>query len=311
MIATITLNASIDKAYFMDGAMKNGTVMRVAEIRNSAGGKGLNVARVIRRCKEEVLASGLVGGYNGKYLEALLDQDGIRHDFDHVRGETRSCINILDRQFGSTEYLEPGCEVSREEEERFLARFPEIIKDSSVVTLSGSVPRGMSRDIYRKLAVMAKEAGKPVILDTSGELLEKGIQAVPTVVKPNRDELEMLSGAKICGMEDLLVQAGGIAAQGIPYVVVSLGSDGALLFCGEGTFLGRPPKVEAVNTVGCGDAMVGALAVALHRKYKPKKALQFAVAVAAANAMSPNTGDFAPEDCEKLLGEVTVEEVAP
>lgn len=309
MITTITLNASIDKAYSMDREIENGTVMRVASIHNSAGGKGLNVARVIRLCKEDVLASGLVGGYNGKYLEALLDQDGIRHDFDHIEGETRSCINILDKTFGSTEYLEPGCEVSKAEEEKFLSRFPGIIKDSSVVTISGSVPRGMSKDIYQKMTAMAKDAGKQVILDTSGELLKKGMQACPAVVKPNKDEMEMLFQVKIRGMEDVIVHAEKIAEKGIGYVVVSLGGDGALMVCKDGIFHGKPPKVTVVNTVGCGDSMVGALAVALHRKYDAKKALQFAVAVATANAMTANTGDFEPEVCEKLVGGVKIEDV--
>lgn len=308
MITTITLNASIDKAYYMDCAIENGTVMRVKSIRNSAGGKGLNVARVIRLCKEKVKASGLAGGYNGKYLENLLEKDGISNDFDHIRGETRSCINILDGQFGSTEYLEPGCPVTEEEAERFLKRFPDIIKDSSVVTLSGSVPQGMEKDIYQKLISIAKGEGKQVILDTSGELLEKGILACPTVVKPNKDEMEMLFGTKIHGMDDVVTNAKRIFHQGIPYVVVSLGGDGALMVCGEGVFQGKPPKVEVVNTVGCGDSMVGALAVALHRGEKPKEALRFAVAVATANAMSPNTGDFDPEVCGKLVNEVEIAE---
>lgn len=309
MITTITLNASIDKAYYMDRAIENGTVMRVKSIRNSAGGKGLNVARVIRLCNEEVKASGLVGGYNGKYLENLLEKDGIYNDFNHIQGETRSCINILDGQFGSTEYLEPGCPVTEEEEEQFLKRFPEITRDSSVVTLSGSVPQAMEKDIYQRLISIAKSEGKQVILDTSGELLKRGILACPTVVKPNKDEMEMLFGTKIYGIEDVVANAKRIFHQGIPYVVVSLGGDGALMVCKEGVFHGKPPKVEVVNTVGCEDSMVGALAVALHRKEKPKEALRFAVAVATANAMSPNTGDFDPEVCGKLVNEVEIAEL--
>lgn len=306
MITTITLNASIDKAYYMDRAIENGTVMRVGDVRNSAGGKGLNVARVIRLCHGDVLASGLVGGYNGSYLEKLLENDGIRHDFDHIQGETRSCINILDGEFGSTEYLEPGCAVTKEEEERFLKRFPKIIGDSSVVTLSGSVPRGVETDIYQKLITAAKREGKQVILDTSGELLERGILACPTVVKPNREEMEMLFHTKIHGMEDVIVHAKKIFDQGIPYVVISLGGDGALMVCGDGVFQGKPPKVDVVNTVGCGDSMVGALAVALERRQKPGEALRFAVAVATANALSPHTGDFKPEVCEEIVDKVQI-----
>ena len=86
MITTVTLNASIDKAYHMECSIENGTVMRVKSVHNSAGGKGLNVARIVHLCGEEVLATGLVGGYNGKYLEAMLTEDGIAHDFVYIDG---------------------------------------------------------------------------------------------------------------------------------------------------------------------------------------------------------------------------------
>lgn len=309
MITTVTLNASIDKAYYMEGSIENGTVMRVKAVHNSAGGKGLNVARAVHLCGEDVLATGLVGGYNGKYLEALLDKDGVSRDFVHIQGETRSCINILDEAYGSTEYLEPGCPVTGQEIQQFLGRFPEIIKDSSVVTMSGSVPAGMGKDIYKELTDIIKRAGKQVILDTSGELLRMGIEGCPTVVKPNQDELEMLFHTKITGREDVIARARKIHERGIPYVVISLGGDGALMACRDGVFQAAPPKIEAVNTVGCGDSMVGAMAAALHRGWEPEKMLRYAVAVASANALSPNTGDFDPADSERLFGQITCEKI--
>ena len=112
MITTVTMNTSIDKAYFMDHEVQNGTVMRVSRCRNSAGGKGLNVARAVKLCGEKVQATGLAGGVNGKYLESLLEKDEVQYQFLHIAGETRCCINILDECYGSTEYLEPGCEVA-------------------------------------------------------------------------------------------------------------------------------------------------------------------------------------------------------
>lgn len=309
MITTVTLNASIDKAYYMEKIIENGTVMRVAAVRNTAGGKGLNVARNVKLCDEKVHATGLVGGYNGKYLESLLKKDEITYEFEHIKGETRSCINILDPKYRSTEYLEPGCEVSEEEEESFLTHFPEIIKDSDVVTLSGSVPKGISKEIYRKLVELAKESGKQVILDTSGELLEHGMEGRPSMVKPNQDELELLFHTKIESREQVISYAKEIHAKGIPYVVISLGGEGALLVCDKGVFQGIPPKVEVENTVGCGDSMVAAFAVAFSRKYEPKEALAYAVSVATANAMSPNTGDFDPAVSEELKKKVQMIEL--
>jgi len=292
MITTVTLNTSIDKAYYMDGIIQNGKVMRVSSCRNTAGGKGLNVARIITLCGEEVKATGFAGGYNGAYLEALLTKDSINHHFIHIQGETRSCINILDKKYGSTEYLEPGCEVTEAEEGEFLKSFKQIIRDSEVITISGSVPKGLSPDFYQNLISQAKEEGKSVILDTSGKLLESGLKARPTMVKPNRDEIGMLFGVRITGLSDVIDYAKKIHEMGIPYVVISLGGEGALFVCDDGIYLGRPPKIDVVNTVGCGDSMVGAFAVALKRGYESRQALRFAVAIAAANALSPSTGYF-------------------
>ncbi|KYH29279.1 MULTISPECIES: 1-phosphofructokinase [Clostridium] len=306
MITTVTLNASIDKAYYMDGIIENGKVMRVASCRNSAGGKGLNVARIVKLCGSEVQATGFVGGFNGKYLEALLDIDGIPHNFKHVKGETRSCINILDKKYGSTEYLEPGCEITSEEESQFIELFPNIIKNSSIITISGSIPKGVSKDIYAQMVLIAKKMGKHVLLDTSGELLKRGIKSCPTMVKPNKDELEQLFHIKIKGIEDVIRYAKKIFDFGIPYVIISLGSDGALMVCKEGVFLGSPPVVEVVNTVGCGDSMVGAFAVALERNIPSNEILRYAIAVATANAMSTNTGDFDPDICRKIINDVNI-----
>lgn len=309
MITTVTLNASVDKAYHMEDEIVNGTVMRVKTCRNSAGGKGLNVARVIKLCGADVKATGLIGGFNGQYLESMLDEDGILHEFGHVNGETRSCINILDPKYKSTEYLEPGFVVSSEEIERYLDEFRQIITDSDVVTISGSTPTGLEKDIYQKIVKIIKEEGKQVILDTSGELLQKGLLAKPTMVKPNQDEIETLFDIKVNSLQDVIDAAKKIYDMGIPYVVISLGGEGALIVCSTGIYQAIPPKMEVMNTVGCGDSMVGAFAVALEKKKKPEEALAYAVAVGSANAMSLNTGDFDPELSKEILSKVTIQKI--
>lgn len=307
MITTVTMNASIDKAYYISQAIENGTVMRVKTCFNSAGGKGLNVARIVKLCGGLVQATGLVGGFNGQYLESLLDKDLIPHNFLHIQGETRSCINILDEKYGSTEYLEPGCEVTAEEELAFMEKFPEIIQDSNVVTISGSIPKGMKTDIYGRLISIAKSMGKQVILDSSGETLREGIPCLPTIVKPNQDEIQQFFQVSIHNIEEEIIYAQKIYDLGIPYVVISLGEDGALMICKDGVFQGKPPKVQVINTVGCGDSMVGALAVSMELEHSPQEALKHAVAVATANALSPHTGHFDKKHYQRLMKEVQVE----
>lgn len=300
MITTVTLNASVDKAYLMEKEIVGGTVMRVQKCRNSAGGKGLNVSRVIDLCGSNVKATGLVGGYNGKYLEQLLEEDGIAHEFGHVAGETRSCINILDPKFSSTEFLEPGCTVTPEELDAFLEAFPSIIADSDVVTMSGSIPAGVPKDIYKTLTLIAKKERKTVLLDTSGEVLREGLAAKPDLIKPNKDELQDLFGREVSSLEDVLECAKELRETGIEYVVVSMGGDGSLLLCEEGVFRAVTPEIEVVNTVGCGDSMIGGFAVAFEQGKSPAEALRYASAVATANALSPNTGNFDPAVLEEL-----------
>ena len=307
MITTVTMNAALDKAYFLEKEIVNGTVMRVARCHTTVGGKGLNVARAISICGAKVQATGLVGGFNGQYLESLLDQDGIPHRFGHVAGETRSCINILDPGYGSTEYLEPGFTVSPEEEQAFMKAFPDIIRESDVVTISGSLPGGVKKDIYAKMITIAKAMGKKVLLDSSGDTLKASLAAGPTLVKPNQDEIRQITEGEITSEKDLIRAGKKIHGMGISYVVISLGKEGALLICNEGVFKGHTPQVKAVNAVGCGDSMLGAFAVAFEKGYTPGQALKYAIAVASGNAMSPDTGHFDYEQCEKLFEMVTVE----
>lgn len=310
MITTITLNVSVDKSYYIKGSVQPGTVARVQKCINTAGGKGLNVSRIVDFCGEEVLATGFSGGFNGAYVEDMLTKDGIKNKFTKTQAETRSCINILAEDETSTEYLEPGAEVSKEEVLRFLKDFEEILEDSDLVTISGSIPAGVPKDIYAILIKKIKAYGKQVILDTSGDYLKEGIKAGPTMIKPNDEELEAVLGIKIENRDQTIEAAKKMReTYGIKYVVVSLGGDGALVVCEEGIFHGKPPKLKAINTVGCGDSMVGAFAVALKQKMNIKDALTYAIAVSAANAINPETGHIRMEDVKHIYPDVVIKKL--
>jgi len=310
MITTVTLNVAIDKAYQIQGVLTPGEVMRVTQCINTAGGKGLNVAKVVALCKEDVMATGFAGGHTGAHVEELLDEAGVANEFVKIKGESRCCINILDENSKSTEFLEPGATVSDAEIRVFKTLFKELIAKSDVITISGSVPKGVPTTIYADMVNMAKEQRKKVILDTSGELLKEGIKALPSMVKPNIDELEFLLGTKISSRDQVVEAAVKLHKQGIPYVVVSLGGEGALMVCNQGVYRGVPPKLDAVNTVGCGDSMIAAFAVSFSREFDEEEALRFATAVSAANAMSPKTGDFDEAVFKRIYPPVIVEKFA-
>ena len=309
MILTVTLNTSIDKLYLLDNMLPE-TVMRVKEVHNTAGGKGLNVSRVAAGLGEPVTATGFVGGFNGQYLESLISSPLIRCAFTHVQGETRSCINCWDLSSGrSTEYLEPGQPVSQEDINRFLADFDACLPEADVVTISGSAPQGVPDHLYAELIRRCRAAGLPVLLDTSGSRLISAVGEKPDFIKPNEDEIAQLTGKPFSGAEEALQALISLHGDGIPCAVLSMGGDGALLVCDQGVFRGRPPRITPKNTVGCGDSMVAGFAVGFARRLPVEETFRMALAVSAANALSLFTGDFDPADYERLLPQVVIEKI--
>ena len=309
MILTVTLNTSIDKLYLMDSIHPE-TVMRVKEVHNTAGGKGLNVSRVAAKLQEPVTAMGFVGGFNGQYLESLISSPLVRCAFTHVQGETRSCINCWDLSNGrSTEYLEPGQPVTQEDIDRFLTDFSARLPEADVVTISGSVPRGVPEDFYCELIRRSRAAGIPVLVDTSGSRLIASVKEKPLFIKPNEDEIAQLTGHSVSGREEAVKALTGLHRDGIPYVVLSMGEEGALLSCDRGVFHGKPPRITPRNTVGCGDSMVAGFAVGFARRLPIEETFRMALAVSAANALSLFTGDFDPADYDRLYPEVLIEKL--
>ena len=306
MILTVTLNAAIDKRYAVEG-YQEGQVNRVKECSYVPGGKGLNVSKPASIYGAEVVATGFVGGHAGNYIEDSLKPFGIKSEFYHVEAESRSCINIWDEvNHVQTEFLEPGFTLTEKDFDGFEQKFRTLVKDAKIVAMSGSVPKGLDGTAYQRLVRIVKEAGKPVILDTSGQLLEMGIQAVPTLIKPNIDEIRMLTG-KICdNISDIIEAAKEIHRNGVEIVAVSLGADGSLVVGEEGTFRAEVPKIDAVNTVGCGDAMIAGFAIGMEEGLSIPEMLRKASAVSAAAAMREETGFFCMEDMENLLPEIKI-----
>ncbi len=306
MILTVTLNAAIDKRYVVE-EFKTGEVNRVKECTYTPGGKGLNVSKPLAIAGAEVVATGFVGGHAGNYIEEELTPFGIKSAFFHMKAESRSCINIWDEKNQmQTEFLEPGFTVEQEDFERFQKQFSQLVERADVVAMSGSVPKGLNGTAYQRLVKICKDAGKKVILDTSGRLLEMGIQALPTMIKPNLDEIRMLTGKNCDRMEDMIEAAKEIHKKGVEVVAVSLGGDGSLVVCEEGVYRARVPKINAVNTVGCGDSMIAGFALGMSEGLTLEETLKKASAISAAAALREETGFFVKEDMERIYPQVEI-----
>ena len=299
MILTVTLNAAIDKRYVME-KFQQGRVNRVKECVYVPGGKGLNVSKPAAIAGAEVVATGFLGGYAGRYIEETLKPFGVKTAFYYVQAESRSCINIWDEQgHVQTEILEPGFTLTRE-------HFKSLVQKADVITMSGSVPRGLDENVYQSLVKICKDAGKRSILDTSGRFLMRGIEAGPTMIKPNLDEIRMLTGKSCKKLEEVIEAAKEIHAGGVEIVAVSLGEKGSFVVCNEGVFRAKVPKIGAVNTVGCGDSMVAGFALGLAQGLPIEETLRLASAISVASALREETGFFAKEDMEQIYPQTQI-----
>lgn len=306
MITTITLNAAIDKTYYLP-SFQPGKVSRVATVHAFPGGKGLNVARVAHLLGEPVLASGFVGGHNGEFIRQELDKQGIRHDFVTVEGESRLCLNIIDETSRtSTELLEPGPVITDDHIEAMKRKVRQLAAASSIVAFSGSIPKGAPAAIYAELAAIAKAEGARVFLDTSGDPLLEGIKAQPYLIKPNEEEVAKLIGRPPERESDLYDSVRRLMEQGIECVVVSLGAAGSLAGIRGELYRVTAPSLDAVNTVGCGDAFVAGMAVAVSRGKNAEEALRLATAAGSANALTEQAGNVRLHDVQRFLHEVAI-----
>ncbi|GGH32101.1 1-phosphofructokinase [Paenibacillus segetis] len=292
MITTVTLNAAIDKTYYVS-QFGPGHVHRVSRQIAEPGGKGINVAKVISLLGGKVAATGFIAGSSGSFIENSLMDRGIQTSFVRVPGESRVCLNIIDESNGSsTELLEQGPSVDQVAVKDIKETVHRLALQSSIVVLSGSLPPGAPAQLYADLIDIVKSTHARVFLDTSGAALNSGLQAQPYFVKPNEHELAAFLGRDQLAPTEWAEAAHKLAAEGIAQVCVTLGSRGSIaIIDGEGYHI-TPPTIQAVNTVGCGDSFVAGMAYAEERGDSPAEKLRIASAVAAANAMSDKAGHF-------------------
>ena len=309
MILTVTMNPSIDISYPLE-TLHLDTVNRVDKVSKTAGGKGLNVTRVLAEIGDPVSATGLIGGSTGQFILDHLDQE-IGKEFFEIQGETRNCIAIL-HEGQQTEILEKGPSVSEEEGQAFLSHFEALLPDVAVVAISGSLPAGLPVDYYVKLVERAKKARKPVVLDCSGVSLEKALAAPikPTVIKPNNEELSQLLGYEVTKDLDQLKEVlQSNLFKGIDWVIVSLGADGAFAKHGDVFYKVDIPKIEVVNPVGSGDSTVAGIASALYHQEGDQALLTKANVLGMLNAQEATTGHINIHRYDDLYQQINVKEV--
>lgn len=306
MIITVTLNPAIDKTAEVKTMIPNG-LNRLDHVILDVGGKGINVSKAIKNLGGQSVCTGFTAGSNGEWIEDKLDQLGLEYKFVHTDGNTRMNLKVLDEKMNLTELNEIGTTISAESLQELKTELLKMTFSGDIVVLSGSVPQGVPKTIYKELITLLKEKGAKVILDADGELFTEGIESGPYLIKPNKYELCKYFGLSedVSDLE-LIDQAKKLLYKGIEVVVISLGSKGAIFITHDE--IARVPGLNIIahSAVGAGDSMVGALAYGIEQDYELIPLIKLAVATSAGAVMTEGTK--APEYAivEKLIKEVEI-----
>uniref|UniRef100_A0AAU2JQP4 1-phosphofructokinase family hexose kinase n=1 Tax=Streptomyces sp. NBC_00049 TaxID=2903617 RepID=A0AAU2JQP4_9ACTN len=303
MILTVTLNTALDVTYRVPRLLPHAS-HRVTAVAERPGGKGINVARVLAALGHEVTVTGFAGGRVGTVVRELLAavSPGVVDALVPCEGSTRRTLAVVDDASGdTTQFNEPGPPVTPAEWSLFLSRYEALLAGARAVALCGSLPPGVPVSAYATLVRAARAAGVPVLLDTSGEALRRGVAARPEIIKPNAAELAELTGSR-----DPLPATRDARRRGAHAVVTSLGPDGLLAATAEGTWQAAPPSTLSGNPTGAGDSAVAGLLSALAEGLDWPARLTRAVALSAATVASPTAGEFDPRTYEEVRGSVKV-----
>lgn len=305
MIATLCLNPSFDRTVEV-ARLTPGAVNRVRASRMDAGGKGLNVARLVSGLGGNVRCLGAMGEENADSFQALMDAENLRHQFLRVPGRIRTNLKVVSGDGQPvTEINEPGPRMEKSTWESLMKAGRET--SASWWALTGSLPPECPKDAYGQ---WAESVGpEKCVLDAEGEALLNGLRARPYLVKPNRDELQSLFGQTAESLAEVVALGRRLLDMGARNALVSLGGKGAVLIMDARVLYAPAIRVEARSTVGAGDAMVGGVLAALDAGKALPEALCWGVAAGAGSVRTSGTQMPTKADFLSLLGQATVQEV--
>jgi 1-phosphofructokinase family hexose kinase len=312
MILTVTLNAAIDRTIAVPN-FRLGHRHRAVESRTVAGGKGINVARALSLLGRPVIATGFAGGPTGTRVVEQLREESVLTDFTTIAGETRINLSVVDPTSGEqTEINERGPAVSAEEVESFIARLGYLARGAEVCVLAGSLPPGAGPDLYARLVKDLCEREVTVVLDAEGEAMREGLRAGASVVTPNEREAEEIVGQEFGDHGDLVHGLSELVRLGAGEAAITR-PDGCVAIVGESSerrFVEvRTKSLEAVSTVGSGDAFLAGYVAARYDGRPAADCLAYGVACGAESTQHFGAGKIDRNRVERLLDEVEVHDL--
>jgi 1-phosphofructokinase family hexose kinase len=314
VIVTVTLNAAVDRTLTVPN-FQLGHRHRASASLTSAGGKGINVARALKRLESPVIASGLAGGRTGDRIIDELAAEAILNDFVRIEDESRTSTAVVDPTAGTlTEIYEWGPAVRGEELETLLDKLRYLSRVASYVVFSGSLPRDVEDDFYAEAIRDLSRRGVQCVLDAEGEPLRHGVDAEPFLVSPNQREAESLVGQEFADDEDFLMALDAIADLGARNVLITQETACFALFREERSlrrFRATIARIDPVASVGAGDVLLAGFLAARFEGRPLDDALRQGVGCAAASVLELGAGRFDPREAGRLASSVELEELQP
>ena len=314
MIVTVTMNAALDRTLTVPN-FHRGHRHRASDVLTLAGGKGINIARALKRLDVPVVATGLAGGRTGTRIVEELTAEAILNDFVRIGEESRTSTAVVDpTETSYTEINEWGPKVAPEELEMLLEKLHYLCRGADFIVFAGSLPRGVDEGFYAEAIRDLNRRGVSVVLDAEGEPLRRGVEAEPYLVSPNQREAEHVVGQELEDDEDFLMALDTIADAGARNVHITVDS-GCFALLREDRqqrrYRAHVPVLEPISTVGAGDVLLAQFIAAQLAGKPVAEALRLAVAAGAASTLEVGAGRFEPRDIGRLAATVQVEELQP
>jgi len=307
-ILTLTVNPAVDRIVTVDRLVFEDRAYILSTI-ETAGGRGINAARVLTTFGANVIAITPSGGEGGRKFEEQLRLDSFGKEIVKIRKNIRTNLTISDRQGLSIKLNERGDALSQPELNRILKAVEKLLPESSWLMLCGSLPPGVDSHFFAKLINLAAKHKVETLLDTDGDALLYGVEAEPTIVKPNQSEAERLLNRALITRSNSIEAVRHIKAMGAKHAVLSLGSRGVVAASEEEILEVVPPRVEALSPIGAGDAAAAAIVWASDRGDSFREALRWGVSAGTASSMLPGTSLASLEQIQAIYPQTQVNRV--
>ncbi len=309
MIITLTINPAIDRNVQVDHLVFEDRAYILSRS-DSPGGRGIIASRVLSSFGLKTLAILTSGGVHGEHFEKLLAKSGFPVEVVRIEADIRTNFTIMDKHGLTIKLNELGPHITDGELGQIEQAVASRLSKATWLMLCGSIPPGVSPDFYCKLIKMARERNVKTLLDTDGEALARGIEAGPTVVKPNQHEAERLLNRALLTRAHFLEAVARIKAMGAESVLLSLGSRGAVAMDEHRTVEALPPRIDVLSPIGAGDAMSAAYVWAMNKKKDFPEAVRWSVATATASAKLPGMTVASMDQAKDIYRTVEMHDVS-